>query len=84
MTRWAPKEAAALSDPVGILTPGGIFEPEVYFAVNVPAGVVGSTREAATTTIPAWGFVVTPERIEDEGAHTGRLPLRHCGGIGLP
>jgi carbon starvation protein len=49
--------------------------PGVYFAVNSPAGIVGATPEAATATISAWGYAVTPIQMADLAAQVGEKTL---------
>ena len=38
-----------------------ILDPGVYFAMNSPAAVIGTTVESASQAINQWGFVITPE-----------------------
>ncbi|OTG64386.1 carbon starvation protein A [Acinetobacter sp. ANC 4470] len=40
-----------------------ILEPGVYFAINAPAAVLGTTVESAAEAIRTLGFVVTPEAL---------------------
>jgi carbon starvation protein len=51
-----------------------LLTPGVYFAINAPAGVIGTTAEAAAATITGWGFTVTPDQLtqlsRDVGEHT--------------
>lgn len=51
-----------------------VIEPGVYFAMNSPAGVIGTTVEKASEVISTWGFLVTPEMLSqmanDVGEHT--------------
>jgi len=51
------------------------LEPGVYFAINSPAGVVGSTAEAATATITGWGFPVTVAQMSTLAQDIGEKTL---------
>ena len=39
------------------------LHPGVYFAMNSPSAIIGSTVQDAATTISQWGFVVTPAEL---------------------
>ena len=51
------------------------LQPGVYFAVNSPAGVVGSTPAAAVATISSWGFPVSTEQMDSLAADVGEKNL---------
>ena len=40
-----------------------VIEPGIYFAMNAPAAVLGSTPEAVANTVTQWGFVLTPDML---------------------
>lgn len=40
-----------------------VIDPGVYFAMNAPAALIGTTVENASQVINGWGFVVTPEML---------------------
>lgn len=40
-----------------------VLEPGVYFAMNAPAAIIGTTVEAASQAVSQLGFVVTPEML---------------------
>ena len=52
-----------------------VLQPGVYFAVNSPAGIVGTTPEAAVATITAWGFPVTAPQMETLAKNVGESSL---------
>jgi carbon starvation protein len=56
------------------LVAASCIEPGVYFAMNSPPAVIGTTLEGASKVITQWGFVLTPEMLtqtaKDVGEHT--------------
>ncbi len=38
-----------------------VLTPGIYFAINAPVGIIGSTVESAAAVIATWGFVLNPE-----------------------
>ena len=40
-----------------------ILDPGAYFAINAPAGLIGTTVESASAAVANWGFVITPEKL---------------------
>ena len=47
------------------------LDPGVYFALNSPAAVIGTTVDSAATAISSWGFVVTPEALAQMATDVG-------------
>jgi carbon starvation protein len=52
-----------------------VLRPGVYFAINSPAGVVGTTAEKAVSTISGWGFPVTTQMMADLASRVGEVTL---------
>ncbi len=53
------------------LVTAAVLEPGVYFAMNSPAALIGTTVESAAQTISSWGFVVTPEILQNVSDQVG-------------
>src|SRR3954470_681672 len=51
-----------------------VLEPGIYFAMNSPAGLIGTTAAQAAQVVSGWGFNITPDMItqiaEDVGEKT--------------
>jgi carbon starvation protein len=51
-----------------------VLQPGVYFAMNSPPALIGTTVESAAAAIAGWGFVVTPDVLaataQQIGEHT--------------
>jgi len=52
-----------------------VLTPGIYFAINAPAAVLGTTAQSAAEAIRAWGFVVTPTEIETLARQVGEQSL---------
>jgi carbon starvation protein len=58
-----------------------VLDPGVYFAMNSPAALIGTTPEAAAAAISSWGFAVTPETLEQVARDIGESTiLSRAGG----
>ena len=40
------------------------LEPGLYFAMNSPTALIGTTPETAAAAITSWGFAVTPDMLK--------------------
>lgn len=52
-----------------------VLEPGVYFAINSPAGIVGSQAIEAVAKISAWGFPVSVEQMQQLARTMGESTL---------
>ena len=58
-----------------------VVEPGVYFAMNSPAGLIGSTATQASQVISGWGFTITPDMITQIAHDVGETTvLSRTGG----
>jgi carbon starvation protein CstA len=63
------------------LTAACVLDPGVYFAMNAPAAVIGSTAANAAHVISSWGFTITPEMITQTAHDIGETSiLSRAGG----
>ncbi len=54
--------------------------PGVYFAINSPAGIVGSTADAAAKTISDWGYPLAAGTMTDLAKSVGEITLLNRAG----
>ncbi|TFW32003.1 carbon starvation CstA family protein [Massilia horti] len=53
------------------LVAASTIDPGVYFAMNAPAAAIGTTVHSAAAAVSNWGFVVTPEMLEQVARDVG-------------
>ena len=52
-----------------------VLTPGEYFAINAPAGIIGTTPESAAEAIRNWGFVLDPEQFRQLTTNIGEERL---------
>ena len=53
------------------LIAASVLQPGVYFAMNAPAALIGTTVDSAAAAISGWGFVLTPDVLTDTAREIG-------------
>jgi carbon starvation protein CstA len=63
------------------LTAACVLDPGIYFAMNSPSAVIGTTAANAAQVISSWGFTITPEMINQTAVDIGENSiLSRAGG----
>jgi len=58
-----------------------VIEPGVYFAMNSPPALVGTTTASVAAAVSSWGFMITPEMLETVAKDIGETTiLARAGG----
>jgi len=62
---------------VGImaLVAASTLEPGLYFALNSPAALIGTSPESAAAAISGWGFVITPDMLKAAATNVGEATI---------
>src|SRR6202011_3289079 len=63
------------------LTAACVLDPGIYFAINAPAALIGTTAANAAQVISSWGFTITPDMISQTAVNIGETSiLSRAGG----
>jgi len=63
------------------LTAACVLDPGIYFAMNAPSAVIGTTAAEAARVISSWGFTITPDMINQTAVDIGETSiLSRAGG----
>ena len=57
------------------LVAASIIEPGIYFAMNSPAALIGTSPESAAQAIGQWGFFITPEMLTQTAKDVGETTI---------
>ncbi|WP_281273246.1 carbon starvation CstA family protein [Solilutibacter pythonis] len=63
------------------LIAASVLDPGLYFAMNAPAALIGTTPETAAAAISSWGFSITPDMLTATAKEIGESSvLSRTGG----
>ena len=51
-----------------------VIEPGIYYAMNSPAAVIGTTPDQVAQVVSSWGFVITPADLVQTARTWARAP----------
>ncbi|MDA5192846.1 carbon starvation CstA family protein [Govanella unica] len=57
------------------LIAASVLEPGVYFAMNSPAALIGTSPESAAAVVSSWGFLITPLDLETIARQVGETSI---------
>ena len=57
------------------LVAASTIEPGIYFAMNSPTALIGSTVDSAAQAVSHWGFVLTPEMLTQTAHDVGETTI---------
>ncbi|MBI3792606.1 MAG: carbon starvation protein A [Gemmatimonadetes bacterium] len=52
-----------------------VLSPGTYFAINAPAGLLGTTTESAAVAIQQWGFTISPAELDQLAKNVGEASI---------
>lgn len=52
-----------------------VLDPGLYFALNSPAALIGTSPETASAAISGWGFAVTPDTLRQAATNVGEATI---------
>jgi carbon starvation protein len=52
-----------------------VLTPGMYFAINAPPALIGTTAQSASVAIANWGYTITPDQIQSMASQVGEASL---------
>ncbi|MET0184390.1 MAG: carbon starvation CstA family protein, partial [Achromobacter sp.] len=52
-----------------------VIEPGIYYAMNSPAAVIGTTPEQVAQVVSSWGFAITPDQLVQTAKDVGESTI---------